>query len=127
MVALLVLMAEQIGLDGVVNVPSHFHVAAVGRRHLRFVDPVAQARFEVLADLFRGFNAAEAERALAAGRVADADGAVVRWEPAPMAIPVSPRLRARVTGEAYDAARDAARERFRFRFVSAPRRLVTAE
>jgi acetoin utilization deacetylase AcuC-like enzyme len=117
MVALLVLAAEQLGLDGVVNVPSHFHVAAVGRKHLRFVDPAAQARFEALADLFRGVSAPEAERALAAGRVVDADGAVVRWEPAVMAIPTSPKLRALVTGEAYETAREAARARFAFRLL----------
>ena len=126
-VALMVLMAEQLGLDGVVNVPSHFHVAAVGRKHLRFVDPVAQARYEALADLLRDVPVAEAERALAAGKVLDADGAVVRWEPATMAIPVSAKLRDRVYGEAYDAARDAARARFRFRLASEPAALVPAD
>jgi acetoin utilization deacetylase AcuC-like enzyme len=117
MVALLLLMAEQIGLDGVANTPSHFHVAAVGRKHLRFVDPVVQARFEALADLFRGMSAVAAERALAAGRVLDDDGAVVRWEPAAMAIPVSARLRGRLTGGEYEAARSSARERLRFRLM----------
>jgi len=126
-VALLVLIAEQIGLDGVVNVPSHFHVAAVGRKHLRFVDPSAQARFEAIADLFSGSPVAEAERALAAGHVVDAGGTPVRWEPATMAIPVSERLRAMVTGPEYDAARAAARERFRFRLAAEPVPLVTAD
>jgi urease beta subunit len=127
MVALMILLAEQVGLDGVVNVPSHYHIAAVGRKHLRFVDPVAQARFEALADLFHGVDAAGAERALAAGRVVDEDGAAVRWEPATMAIPVTAKLRALVTGDAYDNAREAARARFRFRLVEQPSPLVTAD
>lgn len=119
LVALLLLLGEQLGLDGVANVPSHFHVAAVGRKHLRFVDPVAQARFEALADLFRGRSVAEAERALAAGRVVDALGMPVKWEPATMAIPISDRLRTQLAGETYDATRDAARERFRFDLLPA--------
>ncbi len=125
-VAMLLQMAEKLRLDGVANTPSHYHLAAVGRKHLRFVDPVAQARFEVLADLLRGMNAAEAERALAAGRVVDETGARVAWEPATMAIPFSARLRERLTGAAYEAARLAARERFRFR-LDEPSTFVTAD
>ena len=125
-VALLLLMAEQLELDGVVNVPSHFHLAAVGRKHLRFVDPVAQARFEALADLFRGSTVAEAERALAAGRVVDATGVPVKWEPAAMAIPTSDRLRDLVAGEPYASACAAARVRFQYRLLPETVPLVTA-
>jgi acetoin utilization deacetylase AcuC-like enzyme len=116
-VGLLVLIAEQAGIDGVVNVPSHYFVAAVGRKHLRFLDPVAQARFDTLSSLFAGLPLAEAERLLDGRVVDEASGRIVRWEPAPMVIPVSARLRQQVDGEAYRAARDAARSRLRYRVL----------
>ena len=115
MVAMLMLMAEQLGLDGVANVPSHYHVAAVGREHLRFADPAAQARFEALADLLHGLPLGDAEQALADGRVVDGQGVAVSWEPSLMAIPVSARFREALTGEAYESARAAARARLAYR------------
>jgi hypothetical protein len=115
-VALLVLIAERLHLDAVANVPSHFHVAMVGRKHLSFVDPVVQARFEALAELLKGLSLAEAERALAEGRVVDAaTGQMVSWEPAPMVIPVSERFRERVRSAGYEGERRAALERLRLR------------
>jgi acetoin utilization deacetylase AcuC-like enzyme len=115
MVAMLMLMAEQLGLDGVATVPSHYHVAAVGREHLRFADPGVQARFESLVGLLRGLPLGDAEQALADGRIVDADGVVVHWEPSLMAIPVSARFREALTGETYEAVRAAARERLAYR------------
>ena len=117
---LLVLIAEQLGLDGVVDVPSNYYVAAVGRKHLRFLDPAAQARFEALSDLFFGMPLVEAE-ALLEGKVVDAaTGSLVTWEPSPMVIPVSARLTRRVRGEAYDEARRAARSRMRLTLLRQP-------
>jgi integration host factor subunit alpha len=48
MAGTLVLACEQAGLDGVAHVLSNFHFAAVGRMHMRFLDPAAQARFDAL-------------------------------------------------------------------------------
>jgi len=114
---LLVLIAEQLGLDGVVDVPSNYYIAAVGRKHLRFLDPAAQARFESLSQLFLGLPLADAERLLQ-GSVVDAPtGTIVRWEPAPMVIPVGARLARRLKSEAYDAARRAAKSRLELRLL----------
>lgn len=114
-VGLLALICEQLGLDGVAEVPSHYFVAAVGRKHLRFVAPGAQARFEALIEALRGIPLAEAERALADGRLVDAaTGSVERWIPAPMVIPVSRGLSAELRGEAYESAVREARARLAF-------------
>jgi acetoin utilization deacetylase AcuC-like enzyme len=110
MAGALVLACEQAGLDGVAHVLSHFHLAVVGRWHMHFLDPAVQGRFDALREALDGLSLAGAERALADGRVRDAGtGAVVRWEPALAVVPVSERLRAKVTGADYDAAVAAAR------------------
>ena len=115
-VGLLVLICEKVGLEAVVDVPSQYYIAAVGHKHMRFLDPAAQARFEALAEALAGVPLAEAERALAEGRVVDAaTGAVVAWEPAPMMIPVSERLKEMLRGPAYEAAVREARERLDLR------------
>jgi acetoin utilization deacetylase AcuC-like enzyme len=102
---LLVLVCEHLGLDGVAHVPAHYHVAAVGHHHLRFLDAVAQARFDALHDGLAGLTLAEANRAIAEGRVRDATtGEAVQWEPAPLVMPVSERLRRLVRGPEYQRA-----------------------
>jgi acetoin utilization deacetylase AcuC-like enzyme len=100
---LLVLVCEQLGLDGVAHVPAHYHVAAVGHQHLRFLSPSAQARFDALHEALGGLTLAEANRAIAEGRVRDpTSGESVRWEPAPLVMPVSERLRRLVRGPEYE-------------------------
>jgi hypothetical protein len=117
---LLVLIAERLGLDGVVDVPSHFYVAAVGRKHLRFLDPAAQARFEALSEQFSGMPLVEAERLLAGRVVNITTGRIQHWEPGPMVIPVSDRLIERVRGETYEAARQAARDAIQLKVLGRP-------
>jgi acetoin utilization deacetylase AcuC-like enzyme len=117
---LLVLIAEQLGLDGVVDVPSNYFVAAVGRKHLRFLDPMAQAVFEALVEQFRGLPLVEAERLLDGRVVNVATGHILRWAPSPMVIPVSGRLVELVKGEAYEAARRAARSGIELKVLGRP-------
>jgi hypothetical protein len=114
-VGVLALICEQLGLDGVAEVPSHYFVAAVGRKHLRFLAPAAQARFETMLEALRGLPLAAAERALEEGRLVRSDtGAVERWIPEPMVIPVSEGLAAELSSETYQAAVREARERLTF-------------
>jgi len=95
-VAWIVLLAERLGLDGVASTSSAYYMAVLGRHHLRFVDPVAKATFEALYTLLHGMPLAEAEGALAEGRVVDTKtGQVVQWEPTVTVLPVSERLRER--------------------------------
>jgi acetoin utilization deacetylase AcuC-like enzyme len=117
MAGTLVLACDQAGLDGVANVPSQYYLAFVGRHHLRFVDPAAQGRFEALHEALRGLPLRDAERALAEGRVVDAAGRPVRWQPAVTVMPVSERLRVKVEGPDYDAAVAAARGTWKLRLV----------
>ena len=102
--ALLILLCEELGLDGVAFAPAHYYMAALGSRVLRFLEPGAEAHLRALRALFGDLPLAEAGRLLDAGEVRDERGAVVRWEPRPMVIPVSSRLRARVEGPAFESA-----------------------
>jgi acetoin utilization deacetylase AcuC-like enzyme len=102
--AWLVVACETIPLDGIGFVPAHYYTAVLGRHYLRFVQPQAQARFDGLRDALRGLPLDAASRAIDEGRVLDGSGATVEWPAEAMVMPVSERLRALVTGAAYDAA-----------------------
>lgn len=118
--AWLVVMCETLGLDGVVFVPAHFYMAALGQHRLRFLEPEDQARFEGLRDAVAGMRLAAADGVIAAGRVVDAaTGEPVRWRPAPMVVPVSGRLKALVAGPSYERALERARGAVRLRLATA--------
>lgn len=95
LVALLIVACERLRLDGLVFVPSQFHVAAYGSSHMRFLNPETQDRFDALLAFFRDhkISFADATQAVADGRVIDqGSGDVVRWRPEPMVLPVSERM-----------------------------------
>jgi len=92
-VALLIIACDRLHLDGLVFVPSQFHIAAYGRSHMKFVRPAIQQRFEALLELSHGHDLAKASRAIAEGRVLDIDrGEKLRWIPEPMVLGVSQRM-----------------------------------
>ena len=105
-VAWIVLLCEQLELDGLASVPSQYFMAVVGRNHVEFLDPQARARLNALLRVLGGTPLAEAERALAEGRVREAEtGAEVRWEPAVAVYPISGRMRERLrSGPAHTPA-----------------------
>jgi acetoin utilization deacetylase AcuC-like enzyme len=93
-VAWLVRLCETLGLDGLAAKPAQYYMAALSRRHVRFLDPVAQGRLDALCRTLGGLPLPRAEEALAGGRVIDdASGDPVRWETAVQVFPVSDRLK----------------------------------
>ncbi len=112
-VAMLQVACERLHLDGLVFVPSEFHVAAYGHGYLTFLEADARASFAALLRLFRETPLPEATRAVAEGRVVDAEtGEVFHWRPSPMVLPVSDKLAQRVRQEAEGEGRS---YRFRYR------------
>ena len=102
--AMLQVACERLHLDGLIFVPSQFHIAAYGSGYLTFLDPEARARFEALRELFAQTPLPVATRAVAEGRVIDTEtGEVVKWRPSPMVLPVSEKLDQRVKQEATQA------------------------
>ena len=101
-IALMVLVCERLGLDGVSFVPSHYHLASKGRRFLRFADPRHEAELRALDTALRGLPLAEATRRVNAGEVAHrASGEAYHWHPMLMVLPVSLRLRERLDSDDY--------------------------
>ena len=100
-IAWIVLLCEQLGLDGLASVPSQYFMAMLGRNHVEFLDPLARSRLQALCGVLGGLPLSEAEEALAQGRVVESEtGEVVRWEPAIAVYPASARMRERLAAVA---------------------------
>lgn len=120
-VSLLVLVCERLHLDGLFFVPSHYHLAAQSRRYLRFLEPEEEGRFCALGAALSRLTLGEATRAVDAGRVVDAaSGETCHWQPAPMLLAVSDRLKERLEGEGYRRRAEAAQARAAFHLLPAP-------
>lgn len=96
--ALLVLLCEQLHLDGVTFVPSHYHLAAQGSKFLRFVAPEDQAFFDRLRAAAGNLSLADATRAAERGELRDSAGHAIAYRPMRMVLPVSRRLRGKLSG-----------------------------
>ena len=93
-VALLQVACERLHLDGLIFVPSGFHIATYGRGLMSFVDRRASARYQALRRTLSELPLAQATQALAQGRVVDDDtGEAVTWQPSPMVLATSRKLR----------------------------------
>jgi len=104
-VALLVVICEQLGLDGIMFVPSHYYMAALGRRHLRFVRSEDAAVFQAMSDALASLDLAAATHAIEEGRLVDSKtGEAVPWHTPQMILPVSRRLKLRFDQGSLDLA-----------------------
>jgi len=113
--AMMILICDRLSLDGLLFVPSHYHLAAQAGDVLQFLEPDDAARFEAFRSAVGALPLADATRAVDQRRVIDrTTGKPVAWHPAPMILPVSERLRARVDDQDFRARCEAARERFDF-------------
>jgi acetoin utilization deacetylase AcuC-like enzyme len=116
--AVIVLMSDRLGLDGVLFVPAHYHMAARAEEFLRFLEPEDAARYGALREALAGLPMAEATRAVDEGQVVDAEtGEPVRWQPVPMVMAISERLEERLESDEYREKLEAARGRYRFRLA----------
>ena len=116
-IALFVLACDRLQLDGLLFVPSRYHVARHGRKSMRFLDPADEGRYLALQPALQELSLAAAAGAVDQGRVVDTGGEPFAWKPTPMVFPVSGRLRALVEGEEYERklAEEAARHTFTLR------------
>ncbi len=101
-VALLVLVCDRLQLDGLILVPSRYHVATHGRKAMRFLNPNHEGLYRAVQKALQGFTLVQAAEAMAEGRVVDAaTGKPFAWEPAPMVFPVSDRFHELMEAEEY--------------------------
>ena len=116
--AVLVLICDRLGLDGLAFVPSHYHIAAQTRSQFHFVDPRAQARFLALREAFGSERLGDATRALEEGRVRDRrTGETIGWQPSVMVHPVSGRLTETLGDESYAMAVEEQKVKFEIEIV----------
>lgn len=92
-VALLVLVCDRLQLDGLILVPSRYHVTRHGRKALRFLNPEDEGLYRALQKALHGLTLVQAAEAMAEGRIVDATGKPFAWNPVPMVFPVSGRFR----------------------------------
>lgn len=115
-VAVLILVCDRLGLDGLLFVPSHYHLAAQSRRFLHFLEPRHEALFRALRRAVGHLPLGEATRAVEDGRVVDAAGGETFQLPnMPMVLPTTDELEARLESEEYEAAVAAAEGDYAFR------------
>ncbi len=92
-IALFVVACDRLQLDGLLFVPSHYHTASQGRKHLRFVHPEHEALLRGLEKTLHGMHLGEATHAVASGRLTDTHtGEPFTWRAMPMVLPVTPAL-----------------------------------
>lgn len=101
-VALLVLVCDRLQLDGLILVPSRYHVATHGRKAMRFLNPEDEGLYRAVQKALQGLPLAQAAEAMTEGRVQDtATGKPFHWNPVPMVFPVSDRFREILETEEY--------------------------
>ncbi len=104
-VAWLVTLCRDEGLDGLSFRSSHFHIAVLAERHLRFVREADRRRFEWIRQATSELGLGEAARAVDEGRLVDTrTGKPVRWSDVLMVVPVSPALKGALDGRTDDQA-----------------------
>ena len=116
--ALMVLACDRLKLDGVLFVPSRFHIVGTVRGPLRFLEPDDEALRLAIQAVVRELPLVEASRRIENDRVIDAaTGKPVHWRPAAMVLPVSRQLKARMESAEYESRVAAARAALHFELL----------
>lgn len=113
-IVLMVLACDRLGLDGIAFMPAHFHVAAQSERFVELLHEADRARFRALRQALGGLSLPAASQAIVEGRVIDGEtGRPFTWQPVPMVIAVSERMKARLAAREDAAPAEAPRFRLR--------------
>ena len=100
--SLLILMCDQLQLDGIRFVPSQYHLAVKARRFLSFLEARDESWFRAVQDAVANLPLAQATRLVAEGELVDHNtGEAVEWRPMPMVLPISDHLHELVEGDDY--------------------------
>ncbi len=107
-------LARELLLDGVLDVPDHYHTALFYSRRMHFLSPEAEGVFFAIARDLHGVPLALASEAIHEGCLVDpGTGAAVPWRPSEQAMAVRGALRAWFHSREYRRARDRACQGFR--------------
>ncbi len=102
-------IGREFSLDGLLDLPDHFHAALFYSRTFRFLDPRAEGRFLAMARDLKGVPLALASEAIMEGCLVNAaDASPIPWEPAEQVMPLRGALRRHLQSPAYRTVRDEA-------------------
>lgn len=107
--ALLRDVGRELGIDGVLDIPDHFHTALFYSRGFRFLEPEKEGRFQAIARDLQGAPLALVSEAIDFGCLCDAATAEpLPWDPAEQVLAVRGPLRRHFLSAGYRQARDRA-------------------
>lgn len=108
-IALLKLFSRELSVDGVLDVPDHFHTALFYSKAFRFLDPEAEGRFLAIARDLAGVPVALSSDAIREGCLVDRrTGAPMPWPAAEQVMATRGPLRRFLRSPSYREARDRA-------------------
>lgn len=108
-IELLKAFTRELSIDGVVDVPDHFHTALFYSRAFRYLDPEAEGRFQAIARDLSGVPLALASEAIREGCLVDrGTGAPMPWPVAEQVMAVHGPLCSFLHSAAYREARNRA-------------------
>ncbi len=101
--ALFTLMGRYLKVDGILNVPEHYHTGLMFGRRFRFLDVRKEAIVHAVArDLWQKYRLAVIAWGSALGAIRETgSGTYFKWQPAPQIIPLKPLLRSYFSSDAY--------------------------
>jgi hypothetical protein len=107
--SLLASFSRELAVDGVLDVPDHFHTALFYSRAFRYLDPEAEGRFQAIARDLAGVPLALASDAIREGCLVDrSDGASMEWQAAEQVMAIRGPLRRFLRSPSYREARNRA-------------------
>ena len=107
--SLLSSFSRELAVDGVLDVPDHFHTALFYSRAFRYLDPAAEGRFQAIARDLAGVPLALASDAIREGCLVDrSTGVPMEWPVAEQVMAVRGALRRYLRSPSYREARDRA-------------------
>jgi len=120
-ISLLILLCDRLELDGLVFIPSHFHLVRKAGKHLHFLRPEDRLWFEAVEKALRGLPLAKATAIVAEGGLRDrATGDPVLWRTMPMVLAVSESFADRLELEKSEQAKGASAQHLEFEIAADP-------
>jgi len=100
-------IGREFSLDGLLDVPDHFHSALFYSRAFRFLDPHAEGRFLAMVRDLKGIPLALASEAVQEGCLVDTATVLpISWDPAEQVMPLRDPLRRYLRSPEYRSVRD---------------------
>ena len=108
--SLIRILARDFSVDGMLDVPEHFHTALFYSRSFRYLDPVVEGRFQAIARDLSGAPLALSSDAIRKGCLVDrATGAPLPWQASEQVMTERGPLHRFLHSQAYRDARDEAK------------------